>query len=179
MRKLIMLAAVLSATAVPSLAQDSPSTEIFGGYSYLNTNLFGERTSMHGWGFSVTGNFGPRWGGVAEFSGNYKTTEIVRPGGTTDLNTSVYSFLFGPRISARGGAATGFGHVLFGGARLKVEPQSRTDFAMAIGAGVDINAGKSFAIRLGQADYFPNRIGGQWNSDFRFQAGVVLKLGGN
>jgi opacity protein-like surface antigen len=180
MRKLIMVAAVLLATAVPSLAQDYPSTEIFGGYSYLNTKPFGERTGMHGWGFSVTGNFGPKWGGVAEFSGNYGTTEFVTPGlGTIELDTSVYSFLFGPRISARGGAATGFGHVLLGGARLKLDQQSRTDFAMAIGAGVDINAGKSFAIRLGQADYFPNRLGGQWNSDFRFQAGVVLKLGGN
>ena len=179
MRKLIMIVGVLFAAAIPSLAQsDYPSTEIFGGYSYLSAQPFGSRTNMNGWGFSVAGNFGPKWGGVAEFSGNYGTVKTTLPGvGTIEADTTIYSFLFGPRVSARGKAATGFAHVLFGGARLNVGGGSTTDFAMAVGGGVDINAGKSLAIRLGQADYFPNHIGGQWNSDFRFQAGIVLKLG--
>ena len=54
---------------------------------------------------------------------------------------------------------------------------SATNFAMAIGGGVDVNAGKMLAFRVGQVDYFPNRLNGTWNSDFRFQAGIVIKLG--
>jgi len=178
MRKLILLVVVLFAAAVPSFAQSYPSTEIFGGYSYLSAQPFGGRTGMNGWGASVSGNFGPKWGGVAEFGGNYATVHEVVPGvGTFDLKTSIYPFLFGPRVSSRGKAATGFAHVLIGGARLKVGDGSGTSFAMAVGGGVDVNAGKSLAFRLGQADYFPNRLNGTWNSDFRFQAGIVIKLG--
>jgi hypothetical protein len=180
MRKLIMLLAVMFAAAIPSLAQDYPTTEIFGGYSFLSAKPFGERESLHGWGFSFAGNFGPRWGGVAEFSGHYGSTVITVPViGPVEEDINIYTFLFGPRVSARGDSATAFGHVLLGGARLSLAGLSSTDFAMAIGGGVDVNAGKNFAIRVVQADYVPNRIGGSWNSDFRVQAGVVIKLGGD
>ena len=178
MRKLILLV-VLVAAAVPSFAQSSsPSTEIFVGYSYLNAQPFGGRTSLNGFGASFAQNFGEKWGAVAEFGGNYATVHEVIPGaGTFDLKTSIYPFLFGPRLSHRGKAATGFGHVLLGGARINVEGGSGTSFAMAVGGGLDVNAGKSFAVRVGQVDYFPNRLNGTWNSDFRFQAGIVIKLG--
>jgi opacity protein-like surface antigen len=180
MRRLILFVGLLVVAAVPVQAQSSyPTTEIYGGYSYLSAQPIGsDRTGMHGWGFSFAGNFGSRWGGVAEFSGHYGEAEFTDLGGTVSVDTTVYTFLFGPRISARGTAATGFGHVLVGGANLRLLGGSRTDFAMAIGGGVDINAGDNFAIRVGQVDYLPNRMGGQWNSDFRFQAGVVVKLGG-
>src|ERR1044071_7077877 len=118
MRRLMLLVVVLFAAAVPSFSQNYPTTEIFGGYSYLSAQPFGGRTGMNGWGASVTGNFGPKWGGVAEFGGNYATVREVIPGaGTFDLKTSIYPFLFGPRFSARGKSATGFAHVLVGGAR--------------------------------------------------------------
>ena len=56
MRKLIMLAAVLLLASIPATAQTSyPSTEIFGGYSYLNTKLV-QRDSLHGLGASFAGN---------------------------------------------------------------------------------------------------------------------------
>ena len=179
MRKLMLLVVVVFAAAVPSFAQSSyPSSEIFGGYSYLSAQPFGGRTGLNGWGASITGNFGPKWGGVAEFGGNYATVQEFIPGvGTVDLKTSIYPFLFGPRFSSRGKAATGFAHVLVGGARLSVGGGSATNFAMAIGGGVDVNAGKMLAFRVGQVDYFPNRLNGTWNSDFRFQAGIVIKLG--
>ena len=179
MRKLILLVVVMIAAAVPSFAQSSaPSTEIFVGYSYLNAQPFGGRTSLHGFGASFAQNFGEKWGAVAEVGGHYATVhEIIPPFGPIDLKTSIYPFLFGPRVSARGKAATGFAHVLIGGARINVEGGSGTSFAMAAGGGVDVNAGKSLAFRLGQVDYFPNRLNGTWNSDFRFQAGIVIKLG--
>ena len=177
MRKLMMFVVLLFAAAVPSFAQSGyPTTEIFGGYSYLSAHPFGSRTGLNGWGVSIIGNFGPKWGGVAEFGGNYKTVQVTTLFGIQDVKTRIYPFLFGPRISARGSAATGFAHVLIGGARLSAAGGSDTNFAMAIGGGVDINAGKNLAFRLGQADYFPNKLNRTWNSDFRFQAGIVIKL---
>ena len=180
MRRLILFVGVLMGAAIPAQAQSSyPTTEIFGGYSYLSAEpAGGERTGMHGWGFSFAGNFGSRWGGVAEFSGHYGDAEFSDPTGTITFDASVYTFLFGPRISARSGAGTAFGHILVGGANLRIGGGSRTDFAMAVGGGIDVNAGDHIAIRVAQVDYLPNRLGGQWNSDVRFQAGLVLKLGG-
>lgn len=174
MKRLFMLVAVLFVAAIPAHAQDSyPSSEIFGGYAYFNADLF-DREDLHGFGLSFTGNLGPRVGLVAEFSGHYGNLDI--PGDELDFST--YTFLFGPRFSARSDSVTAFGHVLVGGVRSKVEDFSGdTDFALALGGGVDITASESIAIRVFQADYIPVRAGGDWSHNFRLMAGVVLRLG--
>jgi opacity protein-like surface antigen len=177
MRKLFLLAAVLFVAAPTARAQDSyPSSEIFGGYAYLNADDvigFGNE-SLHGFGLSFAGNLGPRVGLIAEISGHYGNISI--PGG--DVNINAYTFLFGPRFSARSDAATAFGHVLLGGARVKIEDfDTGTHYAMAIGGGVDLNVSKSVAIRLVQADYVPIRFGGEWLHNFRVMTGVVFKFG--
>lgn len=174
MKKLIMLLAVLFVAALPAQAQDEyPSSEIFGGYSYFNTD-FGDRESQHGWGVSFSGNLGPKVGLVAEFSGSYKNIDV----GPFDLSTSTYTYLFGPRFSYRGGAATAFGHILVGGATTKIESVSDTNFALAVGGGVDVNISKNFAIRAGQVDYIPI-FAGDTIHNFRYMGGIVIKLGGN
>ncbi|HSE98894.1 MAG TPA: outer membrane beta-barrel protein [Blastocatellia bacterium] len=174
MKKLFMMIAVLFAAAIPAQAQDSyPSAEIFGGYAYFNADVF-EREHLHGFGVSFTGNLGPRVGLVAEFSGHYGSIDI--PGDELDFST--YTFLFGPRFSARSDRVTAFGHVLLGGVRSKVEDfDGVTDFAMAIGGGVDVTASSSIGIRVFQADYVPVRSSGDWSHNFRLMAGIVLRLG--
>jgi len=174
MKKLIMLFAVLLVAAIPAQAQDEyPSSEIFGGYSYFNTD-FGDRESQHGWGASFSGNLGSKVGLVAEFSGSYKSIDV----GPFDFNTSTYTYLFGPRFSYRGKAATAFGHILVGGATSKIESVSDTNFALAAGGGVDININDSFAIRAGQFDYIPI-FASDVIHNFRYMGGIVIKLGGN
>ncbi|HET9533369.1 MAG TPA: hypothetical protein VFQ92_23660, partial [Blastocatellia bacterium] len=130
MRKLFMMIAVLFVAALPAEAQDSyPSSEIFGGYAYFSADVL-DREGLHGFGLSFSGNLGPRVGLVAEFSGHYGSVDI--PGGELDFST--HTFLFGPRFSARSDAVTGFGHILLGGARSKVENiDGNTDFALALG----------------------------------------------
>jgi hypothetical protein len=183
-----MFAAVLFLSAIPVNAQDSyPSVEIFGGYSYLSLDLnidldddddifdFDEREGNHGFGFSVAGNLSSNVGIVGDFS--YHKKEIELPG--PDFDSSTFVFLFGPRFSARGDGVTGFGHVLVGGTRFKLEDfDSDTGFTLGVGGGIDINAGDSVAIRLAQVDYLPTRIGGEWFNNLRFQIGVVFKAGG-
>ena len=179
MRKVILLAAVLLVASISASAQTTaPNVEVFGGYSYLNTKFI-DRENLNGFGVSFAGNFGDKWGFVAETSGNYGharvPVSIFFPDGKVSF--SKYLFLFGPRYSKRGDHATVFGHVLLGGAREKVEGiDTGSGFAIAVGGGVDVNAGKSFAIRVFQVDFVPDRSSGSWQSNFRVQTGIVLKF---
>jgi hypothetical protein len=179
MKRLLLLSAVLLLASVPARAQSShPSTEIFGGYSYASTELI-TRRNTHGFGVSFAGNLSENWGFVAETSGHYGKDVFNFPIiGDVDVNFSKYLFLFGPRYSKRGRAATAFGHVLVGGARVKVEGQdSGTGLAVGVGGGVDVNVGKNIAVRVFQVDYVPERSLGDWTQTFRAQFGIVLKLG--
>ncbi|HXG93689.1 MAG TPA: outer membrane beta-barrel protein [Blastocatellia bacterium] len=191
MRKVLLLFAVLFVISIPARAQSTyPSAEIFGGYSYFNQDLniprdrpgpfdIDERESLHGAGFSLAGNLSSSFGLVADFSYNKRTIDF--PGG--DIDISNFVFLFGPRFSARGSSVTGFGHVLVGGTRRKIENfDSETGLTIGIGAGVDVNVSDGFAIRLGQIDYLPTRFNvgfgdHEWFNNFRFQIGVVFKAG--
>jgi hypothetical protein len=179
MKKLILLLAVVLLASVPARAQSShPSTEIFGGYAYASTELI-TRRNTHGFGVSFAGNLSENWGFVAETSGHYGKEVFNIPFiGDVDVNFNKYLFLFGPRYSKRGRAATAFGHVLVGGARVKLENQgSSTGLAVGVGGGVDVNVGKSVAVRVFQLDYVPEHSTGEWTQTFRAQVGIVLKLG--
>ena len=110
-----------------------------------------------------------------------------------ELDTRINTFLFGPRLSYRGDAVTVFGHFLVGGANSKLQDElsgsgfedGNTEFAMAIGGGIDVNLGKHYAIRAAQFDYLPihtdfnQRFGGgssSWLHNTRYQAGFVFKF---
>lgn len=168
MRKLLLLVAVLFVASIPARADDYPSAEIFGGYAYANVDTGIDRLSLNGFGFSFAGNLGPRFGLEAEFGGYY--------GNVDGVSVSAYTYLFGPRINARSDKATGFAHILLGGATVKVLGFSDTNFALAAGGGVDVNAGKSIAVRF-QADYVPVFGDGDTSHNFRFMTGIVFKLG--
>ncbi len=131
---------------------------------------------LHGWGFSAAYNLGPKWGLVSEFSGHYGSASLPLTSFTIDLRK--YTYLFGPRFSARSDKATGFAHVLLGGASSRIEgTDTGSGFALALGGGVDVNVGKSVAIRVVQADYLPDRSFGSWTHNFRLQTGIVFKFG--
>jgi hypothetical protein len=195
MKKAILVLAVLFLGASQARAQDSyPSVEVFGGYSYLSTDVsiddpfdddgedfFDDREGFHGVGFSVAGNFSSSVGLVADFS--YHKREIELPG--EDVDVSNLLFLFGPRFTARGDRVEGFGHVLIGGVRGKVETlDSDVNLALGFGGGLDIKASDSFAVRLFQIDYIPVRFENpiteddEWSHNLRFQIGVTYRWGG-
>lgn len=176
MRRLIMFAAAaLLALSIPVGAQDDyPTNEIFGGYSFLSSEVGFDRDSRHGWGVSFSFNPSSRWGLITDISGHYGTTRVL----DTEFDISTTTFLFGPRVSARGKSATAFGHALLGGAGSKIEGSSLgTKFAMALGGGVDINLSRRFAFRPLQADYLPIRSNGEWLHNVRLQTGIVIKFG--
>jgi hypothetical protein len=193
----------LFAAAVSAQAQDSyPSVEVFGGFSYLNAD-FPNREGLYGWGVSFAGNLTKNIGVVAEGSGNYGHVRIpsvqIGPFNLPGFNieTSVHTFLVGPRFSLRGERWTGFGHVLIGGAKKSAftglvvsngddedddgrlsDPRliGDTGFAMAVGGGIDLKASRHVAVRLFQVDYLPVRFNEEWTHNFRFQSGIVFRF---
>lgn len=192
MRKLFMFLAVILAAAIPTQAQeDYPKAEIYAGYAIFNSGQFPDRENLNapGFGASIAGNLTKNFGLVAEVSGHYGQVTLLNlpvPGVTVpEFDTDVYTYLFGPRVSARSTGFVVFGHALFGGARTKVERfESSTDFAMAIGGGVDVNLSKRIAVRLAQVDYLPIKSdttvfrNDDWSNNVRFQIGVVFRIGG-
>ncbi|HYP02082.1 MAG TPA: hypothetical protein VER76_17965 [Pyrinomonadaceae bacterium] len=83
--------------------------------------------------------------------------------------------------------AVPFAHVLAGGALFRGFASSRTQagntfliddaqsFALAVGGGLDVRAGKHFDIRVFQADYLPTFFGSTRQDNLRLSFGVVFK----
>ena len=199
-KRVLFLAMVVLIASISAQAQDTPKVELWGTYSLLVADIdVLDNESLHGYGFGIQGNFSKSFGLVGEFTSNHGASGPVTIFPPTppvilinELDTRVNYFLFGPRFSYRSSPVTVFGHVLVGGANMKLEDEnitgfsdSNTEFAMAIGGGVDVNLGSRFAIRAAQFDYAPihtdinERVAGgtsSWLHNTRFQAGVVFKF---
>ncbi len=168
---------------LPAMAQQEfPRAEVFGGYTYLRANP--EGFNLHGWNVSVTGNLTHWFGVEADFSGHYgRPVDQFGPIPGIDINQ--HSFMGGPKLSMRGGPVTSFAHFLIGGARAGTidfgESFYTNALATVIGGGVDINLTRTIAVRAAQVDYLMTRFSacdcGEHQNNFRFSAGLVIKLG--
>lgn len=189
LKGVLLCTALLFSLALPTFGQTStPVAEVFGGYSFTSLDGDGivDRQNTNGFGVGVTGNLNRYLGLTGDFSFGWgRVREFVPLPITVPINVkyNTQTFLFGPTVSPRGEKTTVFGHALFGGMRGDASigaipfSLSNTKFAMGFGGGVDINLNDRFAIRAFQADYIPVRTDGLWNHNYRFQTGVVLRLG--
>jgi opacity protein-like surface antigen len=184
MRKLFLIAALMLVSSIAAQAQEnSPSMEIFGGYSYLLADDDDGGVDLHGWNASFNQNI-VKWAGFkADFSGHYGDVTFL-PGQRADLTTHL--FLVGPQFSLRKyERVTPFVHALLGAARTDLtlsSPTSRVSvddsaFALALGGGLDIKIVDSLAIRLFQADYVLTRFNDDSQHNFRASTGLVLRIG--
>ena len=129
--KLILLAALICIYSIPSIADDAPKAEIFGGFSYLrfNPTLPGIRnTSFNGGGGGLTYNLNKYFGIKGELMG-YGSTNYTIPAGTSIPGSSpaavttapittqanMFTYLFGPQVTYRASKYNVFGELLFGG----------------------------------------------------------------
>lgn len=184
----------------PAAAQDFPRIEVYGGYAYVNgPQASSNRTSLNGWQGSATFNVN-RWAGIAaDFGGFYGSDRsVLEPpavpcppfcsGVGFSANSSVYTFLIGPRFYYRRDRLAPFAEFLLGGAHSGTTthligtippgfPSSYTagnsSFAFATGGGVDYRLSKHFAWR-GEIDYLQTRFVSTHQNNVLVSTGLVF-----
>ncbi len=140
----------------------------------FSDDLFGERTGLHGVNVAATGYLTPRFGLTGDFSYNSRDRDFTPAGGGEgDIDTRVIQFMGGPQVRFPNQTrATPFLRALFGAANTRFEAsESRTaagggtitntfetnatDFAMALGGGLDVRLNERVGLRVIQVDYNP------------------------
>jgi hypothetical protein len=166
MKRLILLCIVMLACSFSAEAHtEYLKGETFLGYSYVHFSLPFAGFNANGGSGQLTYNFNGYIGLAGDFGGYHVGT------GTTHGSGTVFTYLFGPKFTAREGNWSPFAQALFGGAWLGagvacvvnptgVTPQvftcgtssSFNSFAMAFGGGVDYRAAEHVSIRLVDVD---------------------------
>jgi opacity protein-like surface antigen len=193
--KIVLSLLIILSAAASALAQESNKVEVFGGYSYLRSDLgLGADRDLRGWNASITYNLNKVLGVKADFSGHSTDGAITfEPftDGSAKIDTSNFTFLFGPQFSYRkNDKVVPFAHVLLGGSRRKQfsDPidvpgfpvfnidSTNTAFTAAFGGGLDIKLTNRLAFRLFQADYLLSRFNGWTQNNLRVGTGLVVKF---
>lgn len=188
---------------------DRTRAEFFAGYSILATNYEAERPNppqpvitafdgkqtLNGFNVSATGYLTKRFGLTGDFSAHFKTNKTADPlGGNIETNVSVYNIMGGAQYKFRNNSRVtpfvrGLAGIAITRSKLKVpslnasDTSSSTDFALAIGGGLDVRVNRRVDLRAIQVDYNPiflrsgNELGfGNSRADnVRFSFGVVFK----
>ena len=200
MKKILLLITMLFVASMSAYAQDEyPKFELAGTYTMMrhDIQILGNET-IHGYGIGMQYNFA-RWFGLAGewtathgSSGPETFTQAGRIYVIPKVDTRVQTLMFGPRFSYRARAVTVFGHWLVGAGTNKFDDDIGTfnydsytkwQVVTAIGGGLDINLGKSVAIRAAQLDWVAldsdfSELGydkGFYNN-WRYQGGIVFKF---
>ena len=198
-------------------AEGVPSQEGNQNNSF-DDRVFGERAGLHGVNAEFTGYVTPRFGLTGDFSYNQKSSNLSGTGsGTTggattgEIDTKVFQFMGGPQVRFPNETrVTPFLRTLFGVANTRFEVEQNqvvtggtvtnsfntcaTDFAIAVGGGLDVRVNDRFSIRAIQLDYNPiflrdrsisilggagavqpQTLEGQRQDNIRLSVGVVFK----
>jgi len=185
--------------------------EFFAGYSVMRIKYeakatdprfqtptlvaFNGKQTLNGFNVSATANLTKGFGLTGDFSGHFKTNRIADVlGGNISTHIRLLNLLGGPQYRFRGNSTvTPFVRALAGIAdtrsRLEVaihntsDTDSSTDFALALGGGLDVRISERVDLRVFQVDYNAiflsrgNELGfGHARADnVRFSFGVVFK----
>lgn len=162
-----------------------------------------KRADMIGFDSSMSFYFTPRFGLTGDVSGTFRRDNQTFFGSPFRAQMDLYNFLAGPQVRwVNSTRWTPFGRVMAGvaysrnryGARGTNPPfqffdDSSTDFAMAVGGGVDYRINGRVSYRILQADYNPVfrrdrtvttssgttiQINGKTENNVRFSTGIVL-----
>jgi opacity protein-like surface antigen len=152
------------ATAVEPCA--ASSTAVFGSNFQ---HFFCDRRSFHGFDASATYNVSRYVGLKADVTGHYKSEAFVDATETNDTRERLHQFLFGVQLkdNSRAARLKPFAHALAGAARytdrnhefgpgFDARIRDRlTSFALKLGGGLDVRAGRHLDVRLFEFDYNP------------------------
>ena len=172
--------------------------DVYLGYSFVSSGLtFGSsgsvssasagRASLNGWEASASVRLFHWLQAVGDVGGGYGTVPVVFSSilGSEKLNvnTSLHTYLFGPRASVPVGRLRPFGQALFGLAHQSVSAnafisnvgQRDSAFAFDLGGGVDVHLVSRLAWRV-QADYLQTKLFNSTQHDPRISTGIVLRF---
>lgn len=203
----ILLSSLFSLSA---RAEDRAELFLGYSYLHFTPTITGlNARSFNGGGIGAELNFLKVLGIKADLMGYESTTftrtvpaKIILPGGgvippgTYTGNGNMFTYLFGPEIRIPLPKAKVFGEVLVGGSYTNgyvnlsqdinenggsVTTPSQHPFTLALGGGLDIEATKKLAIRLGEFDYVLTRYSNpltntSTQNNFRYCGGLVLKF---
>jgi hypothetical protein len=175
--------------AIAAAQDEVPKTEILGGYSLTHEAHW----NLNGFAAEYEHNLNSHFGVLGDFSYGRKSGKAS----STSVSSTFNQFLLmgGPRISFRSDKGRLFIHGLVGGMRLKVKGSTSgygilydgpfTNLAMAFGGGFDIPVKGRFSIRPAQMEWmkvrFNKKVSGKlvpyWADQFRYSAGIVVRLG--
>jgi hypothetical protein len=192
MRTLIRLGFCVVLFTLTATAQ-VPGGNLYVGYSYFNFNpTFSpdNHRNFNGWDGALEVKMLPFISGVADISGSYGTVReftvcplppIPGPCPSASPNTSVHTFLFGPRVSVSVSKFRPFAEVLIGAGHASIERASTTpahtdtSFSTAVGGGFDYKLIPLVAWRF-QGDYVHTRFFNTKQDNFRLTTGLVLRF---
>lgn len=138
----------------------------------FDNDFFDRRKGLHGVNLSGTGYFFSRLGITGDFSFHRNEDLTDTTNGRDSLDTRQIYFMAGPQIKFRNSSRIEpFFRALAGGAYTRFEASTQqttatgtisnsfetnsTDFAAAIGGGLDVRLSDRFSIRAFQIDYAP------------------------
>lgn len=178
MQKRVALVCALLLMSAAGFAQIPSFGNVFLGYSYNRGDTgVSDTGNLNGWVGSLEGKMFPYVGMVADVSAQYGKLNIPFAG--VDASTRVQSYLFGPRGSFTVGKFRPFAHVLVGASHLHESAigyvRSETDFADAIGGGIDYHLIPRVSWRV-QGDALQTRFHGGRQDDARISTGVVVRF---
>jgi hypothetical protein len=182
MRKFVCLLGLVFLVSIGAAAQDVPRVDLFAGYTYehVSPGIAASSFSANGGVGSVAFNL-TNWGSLVLEVGGIHTSKIDG----ADVDATALTYMAGPKISLfHRSKLTPFAQALFGFVNtnpgFNLTTLNHNDFAVSPGVGLDWNATRHLAIRLGQMDYLLMRIPTSTNqvnwNNFRYSAGVVLRF---
>ena len=155
--------------------------------STSRVDFVSHRIRYNGVSAEVVANVHRNIGLVANFSATFANTTFFDrlSGRTFNARLSRFLLLGGPRFNWRNSSPfLPYAHALFGVARYHANFRNndftcpdtdQTAFAMALGAGLDIRAGRHIDVRAAQVDYLPIFFSEKREDGLRFTAGVKIK----
>lgn len=188
--RLVRLVGLLLFLSLPSLAQDRPKVEIFGGFSYTDIPTGEGRIKAQGWHAMIAVNSRQSWlEFVADFSGHY--------GSLSGAPTATNVAMAGMRFNFQRGRLMAFAHSMYGisfGRPPLIQPddvntRQRVWFTyVPSGGGLDIVLHRRVALRVVQFDLIfhsqsPFYVQGYPQTDQsltiqpRVSTGIVLRFG--
>jgi hypothetical protein len=190
-----MLLLVFSVASIAA-AQDKekPKFEVFGGYSFVSTDLLeigivpGSRRGAHGWNTQFTWNFSHDVGLTADFSGHYGSQNINFGTPIPKTEFDIHAFLFGPKFTHKTGNFEMYAQTQVGMIRGTIRapaailpPGSPTsfkdaDFGLGLGGGVDyFREDSRFGYRVVEVKYMMSQVLGSLENNIRVSTGVIIR----